>query len=71
MHKTRWNVTVSTDIDRSLRLFLINQGRGKKGDLSSFVEDAVRAHIKQTDQQQRHGYPRSPTACEDERASQP
>jgi len=41
---TRWNIAVSKDTDQALRVFLANQG-GKKGDLSRFVEEAVRAHI--------------------------
>ncbi len=45
MNTTRWNVAVSTDIDRSLRMFLASQGGGRKGDLSRFIEEAVRAHI--------------------------
>lgn len=42
---TRWNLAVSQDTDQALRLFLANQGGGKKGDLSRFVEEAVRTHI--------------------------
>lgn len=45
MNMTRWNVAVSADTDQSLRMFLASQGGGKKGDLSRFIEDAVRAHI--------------------------
>ena len=45
MNTTRWNVVVSADTDRSLRVFLASQGGGRKGDLSRFVEKAVRAHI--------------------------
>lgn len=45
MNTTRWNVVASTDTDQSLRLFLASQGGGRKGDLSRFIEDAVRAHI--------------------------
>lgn len=45
MNTVRWNVAVSEDTDRSLRLFLAGQGNGKKGDLSKFIEEAVRAHI--------------------------
>jgi hypothetical protein len=37
----RWTIKVSPETDRSLRGFLGAQGM-KKGDLSSFVEDAVR-----------------------------
>ena len=45
MNTTRWNVVVSADTDQSLRVFLASQGGGRKGDLSRFVEKAVRAHI--------------------------
>jgi hypothetical protein len=41
----RWNLVVSQDTDNSLRQFLASQGRGRKGELSRFVEDAVRARI--------------------------
>lgn len=37
----RWTITVSPETDLSLRGFLGAQGM-KKGDLSKFVEDAVR-----------------------------
>lgn len=45
MNTTRWNVAVSTDTDQLLRMFLASQGSGCKGDLSRFIEEAVRAHI--------------------------
>lgn len=45
MNTVRWNVAVSADTDRTLRLFLASQGGGRKGDLSRFIEEAVRAHI--------------------------
>ncbi len=45
MDTVRWNVAVSADTDQSLRLFLASQGGGRKGDLSRFIEEAVRAHI--------------------------
>jgi hypothetical protein len=41
----RWNITVSQDTDQALRMFLTSQGGGRKGDLSHFVEEAVRTHI--------------------------
>jgi hypothetical protein len=45
MNTTRWNVAVSADTNQSLRMFLASQGGGRKGDLSRFIEEAVRAHI--------------------------
>jgi hypothetical protein len=42
---TRWSLVVSRDTDMALRQFLASQGRGHKGDLSRFVEEAVRSHI--------------------------
>ena len=45
MNTIRWNVAVSADTDQSLRMFLASQGGGRKGDLSRFIEDAVKAHI--------------------------
>ena len=45
MNTIRWNIAVSADTDQSLRLFLASQGGGRKGDLSRFIEEAVRAHI--------------------------
>ncbi|MFD1246132.1 ribbon-helix-helix domain-containing protein [Paralysiella testudinis] len=45
MEMARWNVAVSTTTDQDLRRFLVNQGRGRKGELSRFIEEAVQAHI--------------------------
>ena len=45
MNTTRWNIAVSPETDQSIRLFLAGQGGGRKGDLSRFIEEAVRAHI--------------------------
>jgi ribbon-helix-helix protein len=45
MNSVRWNLAVSSDTDQALRLFLASQGGGRKGDLSRFVEEAVRAYI--------------------------
>ena len=42
---TRWNLVVSRETDSALRRFLASQGGGHKGDLSRFVEDAVRVRI--------------------------
>ena len=45
MQTVRWNVSVSAATDQSLRLFLASRGGGRKGDLSRFIEEAVKAHI--------------------------
>jgi hypothetical protein len=45
MNSVRWNVAVSPDTDQSVRMYLAAQGGGRKGDLSRFIEEAVRAHI--------------------------
>ena len=42
----RWNIKVSKDTDLALRRFLGAQGT-KKGDLSKFIEEAVRAQVFQ------------------------
>jgi hypothetical protein len=41
----RWNIAVSPEVDQSVRMFLAAQGGGRKGDLSRFIEEAVRAHL--------------------------
>ena len=45
MNTVRWNITVSPEVDQSVRLFLAAQGCGRKGDLSRFIEEAVRAYL--------------------------
>ncbi len=45
MNSIRWNIVVSADTDQSVRMMLASQGGGRKGDLSRFIEEAVRAHI--------------------------
>ncbi|HWB98269.1 MAG TPA: ribbon-helix-helix domain-containing protein [Bryobacteraceae bacterium] len=40
----RWNIKVSKETDLTLRTFLGAQGM-KKGDLSKFIEEAVRWHV--------------------------
>jgi hypothetical protein len=42
---TRWNLVVPKELDKSLRQFLANEGRGKKGELSRFVTEAVNRRI--------------------------
>jgi len=41
---TRWTVTVSKDTDIAVRTLLAQRGL-KKGDLSKFIEDAVRWRV--------------------------
>ncbi len=40
----RWNIKVSKETDITLRTFLGARG-AKKGDLSKFIEEAVRWHV--------------------------
>ncbi len=42
----RWSIKVSKDTDLTLRTFLGAQG-AKKGDLSKFIEEAVRRRVLQ------------------------
>jgi hypothetical protein len=50
--QTRWNLVVSQDTDKTLRQFLASQGRGRKGELSRFVEEAVQARILELEVEQ-------------------
>ena len=45
MNTVRWNIAVSPDMDQSVRMFIAAQGGGRKGDLSRFIEEAVRAYL--------------------------
>jgi hypothetical protein len=45
MNSVRWSIAVSPDTDQSVRMFLASQGGGRKGDLSRFIEKAVRTYI--------------------------
>ena len=45
MNSVRWNLAVSPDIDQSVRMFIAAQGGGRKGDLSKFIEEAVRTYL--------------------------
>ncbi len=46
MNSVRWNIAVSPDTDQSVRLFIAAQkGGARNGELSRFIEEAVRAHI--------------------------
>lgn len=44
MGTVRWNLAVSSGTDQSVRMFLASQGGGRKGDLSRFIEQAVRTY---------------------------
>ena len=41
---TRWNLVIPEETDRAVRTFLARNG-GKKGDLSRFVDEAVRRRV--------------------------
>lgn len=41
---TRWNLVISEKTDRAVRMYLARTG-GRKGDLSRFVDDAVRRRV--------------------------
>ena len=41
----QWTLTVSADLERRVRRYL--GGAGRKGELSAFVEEAVRARLLQ------------------------
>lgn len=41
---TRWNLSIPEETDRSVRTYLARNG-GKKGDLSRFVDEAVRRRV--------------------------
>jgi len=45
MATLRWNIAVSAETDQLLRLFRPSQSGGRKGDLSRFIEETVRAPI--------------------------
>jgi hypothetical protein len=45
MDSGRWNIAVSPDTDQSVRMFIAARGGGRKGDLSRFIEEAVRSFL--------------------------
>jgi len=45
MSTVRWNIVVSPEVNQSVRMFIAAQGGGRKGDLSRFIEEAVRAYL--------------------------
>ena len=63
---TRWTVSVSRDTDIAVRSFLAQRGM-KKGDLSRFIEDAVKWRVlDQTMAETRTGFADlAPEAVED------
>ena len=58
---TRWTVSVSRDTDIAVRSFLAQRGM-KKGDLSKFIEDAVKWRVlDQTMAEARSGFADMPS----------
>jgi hypothetical protein len=54
--QTRWSVVIPRDLDKELRVYLAENG-AKKGDLSKFIEDAVRWRLfRQTVAEARKGF---------------
>ena len=52
MNTVRWNIDISEDTDRSLRMFKAKRGKGRSGDLSRTIEEAVKSYIfEQTSEQ--------------------
>lgn len=45
VNTVRWNIAVSPDMDQAVRMFIAAQGGGRKGDLSRFIEEAVRVYL--------------------------
>ncbi len=45
MNTVRWNISVSPEVDQSVRMFITARGGGRKGDLSRFIEEAVRSYL--------------------------
>jgi hypothetical protein len=45
MQNVRWNIAVSPDVDQAVRMFIAAQGGGRKGDLSRFIEEAVKTFL--------------------------
>ena len=56
IEQARWSVVVPRDLDRDLRVYLAENGM-RKGDLSKFIEEAVRWRLfSQTIAQAREGF---------------
>ena len=45
MTTVRWNIAVSQEVDQSVCMFIAAQGGGHKGDLSRFIQEAVRTYL--------------------------
>ena len=65
----RWNLVVSRETDRTLRTFLGARGM-KKGDLSKFVEEAVRQRVFQRTVEEIEARAAGPEAAEFERLAE-
>jgi hypothetical protein len=50
-----WTLSVSRDVDRRVRRYL--EGAGRKGDLSGFVEEAVRERLLELSMKTAHSNP--------------
>ena len=64
MNSVRWNLAVSPDIDQSVRMFIAAQGGGRKGDLSKFIEEAVRTYLLERAVDQAKSVTSGMTECE-------
>jgi hypothetical protein len=47
MDSVRWNIAVSPATDQSVRMFIAAQCGAREGDLSRFIEEAVRTYLLQ------------------------
>lgn len=45
MSTIRWNLAIPAELDRSVRMYIAAQGGGRRGDLTRFVEESVRARL--------------------------
>ena len=45
MSQKRWTIAVSSETDLSVKKFLATNGKGGRGELARFVEDAVHAYL--------------------------
>ena len=61
----RWSLKVSRETDEALRAYL-GQCGGRKGDLSRFIEEAVRARLTQQIRSAKPARPAAPTSRDDD-----